>query len=209
MKIYDVSMEIHPLMQVWKDRDERRPEFQVTRDYENGQGGRETRVSLDMHTGTHVDAPLHFIEDGLTIDHTSIERLVRNVKVLDLTSVKDRITREDLQHYDIESQDFVLFKTRNSYCDTTFDLNFVFLERTGAEYLVEQQIAGVGTDALGIERSQPQHETHISLLKRDIIIIEGLRLKDVPAGEYFMLAAPLRIVSVEAAPARVVLIDLT
>lgn len=208
MKIYDISMPIHPDIQVWKDNPEKKPKFTIMRDYDQaGKGNRETRVALDMHTGTHIDAPLHFIADGAPIEETTLEQLVRTVKVLDLTAIEDHISAEDLRQFEIAADDFLLLKTRNSSVADEFDFNFVYLDHTGAQYLIEKGIAGVGADAVGIERAQADHPTHIGLLSNDIIIIEGLRLAQIAAGEYFMVAAPLKMVGVEAAPARIFLLD--
>ncbi|HKM18409.1 MAG: cyclase family protein [Firmicutes bacterium] len=205
MRIYDVSMTIHPRMAVWKRNQERLPVFTIERDFDvDGTGSRQTRVSLDMHTGTHVDAPLHFLAHGSPIENTGLDKLVRPVRVLDLTNVEDKITRLDLENFRFGAGDFLLLKTKNSYVDE-FDFEFVYLERTGAAYLVEREIAGVGIDALGIDRSQADHATHKQLLSNEIVIIEGLRLGDVPAGDYFMVALPLKLQGVEAAPARVIL----
>lgn len=205
MRIYDVSMTIHPRMAVWKRNQERLPVFTIERDFDvDGTGSRQTRVSLDMHTGTHVDAPLHFLAHGSPIENTGLDKLVRPVRVLDLTNVEDKITRLDLENFRFGAGDFLLLKTKNSYVDV-FDFEFVYLERTGAAYLVEREIAGVGIDALGIDRSQADHATHKQLLSNEIVIIEGLRLGDVPAGDYFMVALPLKLQGVEAAPARVIL----
>lgn len=204
MKIIDISMDITPDMTVWKNRTERRPQFFITRDYSRGDPARETQVRIDMHTGTHIDAPLHFVEGGAAIAETTLKSLVRPVTVLDLTSVDDAITAGDLHRHDIAAGDFLLCKTKNSFRDD-WDDSFVFLRADGADYLKQMQIAGVGTDALGIERSQPDHKTHRSLLGSSIIIIEGLRLAHVEAGRYFMVAAPLKIIGVEAAPARIFL----
>lgn len=206
MKIYDISMTIHPGMPVWKDREEKKPIFSITGDFVNGQGSRETRVSLDLHTGTHIDAPLHFLHDGKTIEHTTLEQLVRPVKVLDLTHVEDSITKGDLTSFTIEAGDFLLLKTRNSAVDT-FDVNFVFVDESGANHLIEKGIAGVGIDSVGIERDQAGHPTHKGLLGNNIIIIEGLRLQEIAEGDYLMIAAPLKLVNVEAAPARIFLLD--
>jgi arylformamidase len=192
-------------MAVWKRNQERLPVFTIERDFDvDGTGSRQTRVSLDMHTGTHVDAPLHFLAHGSPIENTGLDKLVRPVRVLDLTNVEDKITRLDLENFRFGAGDFLLLKTKNSYVDE-FDFEFVYLERTGAAYLVEREIAGVGIDALGIDRSQADHATHKQLLSNEIVIIEGLRLGDVPAGDYFMVALPLKLQGVEAAPARVIL----
>lgn len=205
MKYYDVSMPIHSGMAVWKNNSDRQPAFVVERDFNaDGTGSRLTRVTLDMHTGTHVDAPLHFIAGGHSIDQVALGQLIRPVRVLDLTYVQDKITRAELDGLHINPGDFLLFKTRNSFADE-FDPDFVYLDHTGAEYLVEREAAGVGIDALGVERSQADHATHILLLGSGLVIIEGLRLGEVPPGAYFMVAAPLRFQGVEAAPARVLL----
>lgn len=206
MKILDVSMEITPDITVWREKDERRPDFRVTRNFVDGKGAYESRVALDMHTGTHIDAPLHFVPGGKTIESIGLDRLVRRVKVIDMTSLERCITKEDLLTLDIEHDDFLLFKTKSSFVDR-FDPDFVYIERSGAQYLVEKEVAGVGTDALGVERSQSDHATHIQLLSHEIVIIEGLRLAQVEPGEYLMVAAPLRLSGVEASPARVMLID--
>ncbi|MEW9096281.1 MAG: cyclase family protein [Clostridiaceae bacterium] len=205
MKIYDISMNIHEKMPVYKNKDEKRPTIKVLQDFSKG-SSYESRISMDMHTGTHIDAPLHMMENGATMDKFDIEKVVTGCKVLDLTSVKDRITKEDFVGREINEGDFILLKTRNSF-EEGFDFNFVFLEESGAKYLKDRGIKGVGIDALGIERSQKGHETHKILLGNGITIIEGLRLKDVNEGKYLLCALPLKIVGVEAAPARAVLIE--
>ena len=120
--------------------------------------------------------------------------------------MEDRITKQDLIHKNIERGDFVLFKTRNSLTDIS-DVSFVFLEISGADYLKEKEVSGVGTDGLGIERSQSGHETHKILLGNGIPIIEGLRLKDVAEGEYILCALPLKLQGVDGSPTRAVLME--
>lgn len=204
MKIYDISMTISDNMTVYKNKDEKKPKYKVLQDFTNSTAY-ESSIEMGMHTGTHMDAPLHMIENGSTIDNTPLSSTVGKCKVLDLTNVEDKITREDLIQKNISRDDFVLLKTKNSYVEN-FDFNFVFLEKGAAEYLKEKQIKGVGTDALGIERSQSGHETHKILLSSGIVILEGLRLKEVQQGEYFIYASPLKIKGAEAAPVRAVLI---
>lgn len=207
MRIWDISMDIHPDMPVWKGREGKRPIFTITRDYVDGQGARETRVEMDMHTGTHIDAPLHFIYQGQTMDSIPIEKLVRKAKVVDLTHVNDAISPDDLDEEWIKEGDFVLFKTRNSYEDI-LEKEFVYIQDQAAQRLVDIGVQGVGLDALGVERDQPEHGTHMVLLGAGVVIIEGLRLAHVPQGEYLMIAAPLKVVGLEAAPTRVLLTEL-
>ena len=159
-----------------------------------------------MHTGTHVDAPLHFVPEGKTIDQIPLDRLLRSCRVLDLTSVRGGIEVQDLQQWSIKGGEFIILKTRNSLqTRREFDPEFVYVTGEAAEYLVNVGIDGVGIDALGIERSQPDHRTHRLLLSHGILIIEGLQLAEVPPGEYMMSALPLAVPGAEAAPARVVL----
>ncbi|WP_281889578.1 cyclase family protein [Paenibacillus sp. YYML68] len=203
-KLYDISMTIHRDMMVWKDRDAKRPSFENTGNHETGQTY-ETRISLDAHTGTHLDAPLHMLKDGATIETIPLQDLIGTARVLDLTHVVDGVTKADLEPLAIQKGEWILFKTSNSFTDK-FELDFIFLKEDGAQYLAELGIKGVGTDALGIERSQPEYGTHRTLMRNNVLILEGLRLADVPAGTYFFVLAPLKLEGIEAAPARAFLL---
>ena len=202
MKIYDITAPIFEGMPVYKNKPEKQPK--ITR--ATNAHVTESRLELDVHSGTHIDAPLHMINDGETSETIPLEQLVRPVKVLDLTHVIDGITKEDLEKFELQENDFVLFRTSNSG-DEGFNPEFVFLKEDGAQYLAELKITGVGIDALGVERSQPNHPTHKALFGANIIVIEGLRLQEVEAGTYFMVAAPLKLIGTDAAPARVILMD--
>ncbi|MEA3321326.1 MULTISPECIES: cyclase family protein [Bacillaceae] len=203
MKVYDVSSPIYTGMPVYKNKPEKQPK-QTTNT--NGYVT-ETRLELDVHTGTHVDAPLHMVVDGETIETLPLDKLVGPCKVFDLTGVEDRITVKDIEGLDIQKDDFLLFKTKNSF-DEEFNFDFVFVAEDAAAYLAEIGVSGVGVDALGIERSQEGHPTHKTLFANGVIIIEGLRLKDIAEGEYIMCAAPLKLSGVDASPARIVLMDM-
>lgn len=207
MIIYDISMNINTAMPVYKNQPERKPVFKVTRDFAIDDV-RESTIEMNLHTGTHIDAPLHMLEDGETIATLDLQRVMMKCKVLDVTGIADRITQADLQNRDIQPGDFILLKTRNSGVKG-FDSGYVFLEKSGAAYLQARRISGVGIDALGIERNQPDHETHKILIRAGIIILEGLRLDHVPAGEYLLIALPLKIEGGDAAPARAVLVKNT
>jgi arylformamidase len=202
MKIYDITAPVFEGMPVYKNKPEKQPKFtKVTNAHVT-----ESRIELDAHTGTHIDAPLHMINEGETFETISLEKLVGPAKVFDLTTVEDGITKADLENLDIQEGDFVLFKTRNSFEDE-FNFEFIFLKEDGANYLAERKIRGIGIDALGVERSQPGHPTHKALFGADIIVIEGLRLKEVETGSYFMVAAPLKLIGTDASPARVLLFE--
>lgn len=205
MKLYDISMTVDQDIPVYKNKDEIRPKITVVSDFTTG-SSYSSNISMNLHTGTHIDAPLHMIEGGATFETIDINKLVTNCTVYDLTAVTDRITAEDLKTKDIKPRSFILLKTRNSFVEG-FDDNFVFVDKTGAEYLKTIQITGVGIDSLGIERAQPDHETHKILMGNGIIILEGIRLAGIKEGSYKMAALPIKLRGTEASPARVVLIE--
>lgn len=205
MKIYDISMMIHKDMQVYKNSEAKKPVITVTSSYETG-SHYETKLTLDTHTGTHMDAPLHMVQFGDTIENQDLYSCITPCKVFDLTKVDLQITSDDIKDLDIKEGDFVIFKTKNSFSEE-FDFNFVFIEKTAAIFLAARKIKGVGLDALGIERSQPEHESHLAILGNGISILEGLRLKDITEGNYILCALPLKVQGIEGAPARAVLID--
>lgn len=197
-------MKIYYDMPVYKGKTSKRPVHKIESDYRSGTFF-ETNLVINMHTGTHIDMPLHFLEDGNTIDKLILEKVVTKCRVLDFTNVDEKITKENLMEKSIEKGDFILLKTNNSILDILED-EFIYLDKTGADYLKKMGVRGVGIDALGIERSQPKHETHTILLGAGIVILEGLRLKEVKEGEYLLVAAPINVVGAEAAPARAILI---
>jgi len=205
MKIYDVSMEINENMKVYKNIEAKKPELRFLKTFEKD-GYNESRIAMDIHTGTHIDAPLHMIDKGQTIEKIDLSKLITTCYVIDVTNVKDAITKSDLINKNIKKNEFIFLKTKNSY-DKEFNFNFIYLDKSGATYLSLLEVIGVGIDSLGIERSQKDHDTHHILMENDIIIIEGLQLKDVPEGHYLMYALPLKIKGADGAPARVVLIE--
>jgi len=197
-------MTVHPEMPVYKGRTEKKPQFTADSNFDTGTAY-ETRVCMNLHTGTHMDAPLHFLAGGGKIDDMALEKVVCPCRVLDLTHVRGGIPAKELEKKPVSRGDFVLLKTRNSFEDL-IEGDFVYLDASGAEYLRGKGIIGVGIDALGIERAQPGHETHKALLSADIVILEGLRLGSVAEGAYLLVAAPVKM-SAEAAPLRALLIE--
>ncbi len=203
MNIIDISMPIHENMQVFNNNISNRPKIT---NFSNG-NIYESEIKMNLHTGTHIDFPLHMIPGGETSDSLDISKFITDCFVLDFSDVDDKITDVHLKGKKIEPDSFILLKTKNSLIDT-FDMNFVFVDAKGAAYLKEQRIKGVGIDSLGIERSQAGFDTHKTLMQNGIAILEGLRLGNVAEGKYKMIALPLHINNVEALPARVILTDI-
>src|SRR5690606_16810712 len=131
MKIFDVSMAIHENMTVYKNRESKRPSVKRVRNFEED-GINESEITMNLHTGTHIDAPLHVFKDGSAVESIDIQRLITKCRVLDMTGL-EKITEADLRKKEIERGSFVLLKTDNSYTDDFGD-GFVFLEKSGAEY---------------------------------------------------------------------------
>jgi arylformamidase len=205
MRIYDVSMTIKHDMQVYKNKKEKKPVFENASNFKTG-SSYETMLKMNLHTGTHMDFPLHMIPNGTTSDALDISKLITCVKVFDLTHIKDSIKAEDLTHLDIKKNDFILFKTRNSY-EEDFNFQFIYIQESASIYLAEKEISGVGIDALGVERDQKGHPTHKHLMHANIIIIEGLRLKEIKEKSYMMYALPIKIEAVDALPLSVILVE--
>jgi len=205
MKFYDISMTIEPRMAVYKDRDAKRPIFKAVAS-QPAQSVYETELTMNLHTGTHVDYPRHVMPEGSDSNAAELTPFFGTAVVVELADVEDAIGKADLEKQPIRRGDLVLLKTRNSLRED-FDFRFVYLSAEAAEYLAHKQVRGVGIDALGIERDQPGHPAHHALLGNGIFIIEGLRLRDVPAKRYRFVGLPLKIAMVEAAPLRAVLIE--
>ncbi len=205
MKIYDISMPICEGMMTYKNRKELEPRIEVVKDFDANEI-HETSICIHTHTGTHIDAPFHMLTDGAKISDIDLYRVITNCRVLDLTYVKERISCDDLETKNIKSGEFLLLKTQNSL-NETFVNNFIYLDESGAKYLKEKGIIGVGIDSLGIERNQINHETHKILLKENTVILEGLRLGGIIEGKYFLSAAPINIKEADGSLVRAILID--
>lgn len=204
MKIYDLSPEISESMAVYKNKPEKRPKITRTRTLK--EGANESRIGVDGHTGSHVDAPYHVLHDGKTIEKIPLDKFMGKAVVLDFTKVKDSITKNDLKNKKIQKNGIILLKTKNK-ADMAFNPDFVYLDKSGAAYLASKKIKAVGIDNLGIERSQPKHETHKILLKSNIPVFEGLDLSKVKEGKYYFHGLPLKIRKGDASPVRAVLVN--
>lgn len=205
MPIYDISKTIEENMVVYKNKVEKRPRFEITRQHDIG-GVRESKIDMDVHTGTHLDAPLHMAPEGESIESLDVARLICACRVLDFSHVTDAIGEDDLKPYKVQSGESILLKTRNSTEDF-FNPDYVYLAVDGAQFLAKKKINLVGIDALGIERGQKGHLTHHALFSNNIIVLEGLDLSKVAAGAYQLVALPLKLKGLDGSPVRAVLIE--
>lgn len=208
MRIYDVSLTITPSMPTWPG--DSPLEFQRSSKIEAGDSANVTRIGMSVHTGTHVDAPYHFLSDGKTVEHLPLNHLTGRAYVLHLPDV-DLITAEVIKNADIPTRTRrVLFKTRNSTYwsqgEQDFQPDFVGISQDGAEYLVNRGIKLVGIDYLSVAPYRQSKHTHEVLLQAGVIIVEGLDLSEVSQGRYTLYCLPLKLAGSDGAPARVILI---
>jgi arylformamidase len=178
----------------------------------NGDSANVTQLNFGAHTGTHVDAPAHFIEGAARSESLSLDSLIGETRVIEVPESLMSINKTFVEEHCEQKTTRFLFKTRNSRFwssgSTQFRQDFTYLELSAAEYLVNRGVKLVGIDYLSIEQfGQKQHPTHLALLSHGVVIVEGLNLTDVPAGVYELICLPLRIRSGkgDGAPARAIL----
>ena len=204
-RVWDVSVKTRPGMHVYPGD----PPLEVTRvrAIAKGDPANVTHLALGAHTGTHVDAPAHFIDGAPTLEQIPLDRMVGEATVLDLRG-RAAIDAAALRRHDIEAGSIVLCKTDNSILweRAGFQESFAYLTRDAAEYLVERQVKTIGMDYLSIEQfGSATFEVHKILLGHGVLIIEGLDLRGISPGSYLLACLPLNLQGVDGAPARAVL----
>lgn len=167
----------------------------------------QTEIYMGMHTGTHVDSPMHFIPEGLNLDKVSLDHWIGNCRLIGIPEDSTFITKKDIEGYGLRENDIVLFKTRNSLNpeDAPFDRDYVTLDKDAAHYLVSIGVKTIGIDYLSIDGAR-EEGIHNIILGAGICVIESLYFKDIPVGEYFLSALPLKAETAEGSPVRAVLI---
>lgn len=209
MKIFDVSLPISPGMIVWPGD----PPVVLERVSSMDAGAHDnvSRLACGVHTGTHVDAPHHFLNDGRTVDTLSLDVLVGPVQVVQVPEEVGLITGGLLEKAAVKPGTLrLLLKTRNSRLwersVKEFDRGYVGLSVDAAEWIVGAGVKLVGIDYLSVAPFNQSIPAHQSLLKPGIVILEGLDLSAVSPGFYTLYCLPLNLVGSDGAPARVILV---
>ena len=202
MRIFDVSVPVRPGMIIYEGD----PDLELERWESMAEGATAniSRLSLGVHTGTHVDAPLHFLDDAPGTEAIDLAKLIGPAVVVDGLALDGAVDAAALAGLGIpEGAERVLLKTPNSrlWESDTFTPEFVRLDGSGARWVVERGIAAIGIDFLSIG----DHEAHRVLLSAGVVPLEGLDLREVEPGEYELICLPLRLYGSDGAPARVVL----
>lgn len=209
MKTYDISLTIFPGMAVWPD-DPAVVLERVTK-LEEGRNSNGSRMAMSVHTGTHVDAPYHFLKDGSTVEKMPLKTLIGRAYVIHIADDVDMITPKELEDAEIPPRTRrVLIRTRNSKIwakdPRNFHKDYVGVSAEAAEYLVKRGVKLLGVDYLSVAPYKNTKPTHVALLKAGVVIVEGLNLAQVSHGRYNLICLPLKLEGRDGAPARAVLV---
>jgi len=210
MEWIDISVPLATGMVHWPND----PEVRIERmsDMDRGDNNTLSMVSMGVHTGTHMDAPLHFVRNGRGIDQMPLDVMVgtcRVIKVHDPESIKVAA----LEGHDIRRGERILFKTKNSsraWHNAAFIEDFVYISTEAAAYLAQAGVILIGIDYLSVGAFKHNGtEVHQTLLGAGIWIVEGLDLSEVDSGDYDLVCLPLRITDADGAPARAIVRPIT
>jgi arylformamidase len=202
----DVSVTLFTGMPHWPGNPPARIERVMNMD--TGDTCNVSSISLGSHTGTHMDAPLHFIRDGLGLDEMPLDATVGVARVIEIED-PESIKPAALALHDIQPGERILFKTKNSprcWQSDQFVKDFVYISQEAARYLAERQVRTVGVDYLSVGGFEHDSlETHQALLGAGIWVIEGLNLSEIDAGNYDLICLPIKIRANDGAPSRAIL----
>jgi arylformamidase len=187
-----------------------RLKFEFLRSFTAGDKLTLSSYLMTAHAGTHVDAPLHFVSKGASIEQVPLTTLMGPARVIDCSRDVLAVDVAELNKHDWRGAKRLLFRTRNSrnswMVDPSFHQDFTYIAPDAAQLMADSGVELVGIDYLSAEKfGAPEPRTHQILLGRNIPIVEGLDLRGIKAGEYDFIILPLRVVGHEAAPARALL----
>jgi arylformamidase len=207
VRVFDITVPLGPDTHMWDDGPA--PMIETLLDIDEGDFATVSRLKMGSHSGTHTDAPAHFKLGGLTIDQLPASTLVGEALVVEHLG-PGHVSADDLRDLGVDgSVSRVLLKTANQplWDSPSFRRDFVALDLSAAALLIELGAVLVGIDYLSIEPYEADaYDVHHALLGAGIVIVEGLDLREVPAGEYVLACAPLKLVGAEGAPTRAFLI---
>lgn len=209
-RILDISIDTRPGMLHWPQSTAPEKGFDLS--HEAGDGAEASWWKIGSHNGTHVDAPLHFVPGGATIEQLDLEPFVGPARVADLTARGDRpIDAQAVDSLDLDGVVRVLFRTTNSLRrldGSEFDPSYVGIAPSGARTLIDRGMKLVGIDYLSVEVfTQEDFAAHHHLLGDGMAILEGIDLRAIAAGDYWLFAPPVRLAGSDGSPARAILIQ--
>lgn len=203
-KVIDISVPLHPGLPLWPGSSA----LEIVRDLDldRGDEANVSKMTLDVHSGTHLDAPLHFLSGGRTTEDIPLEVGIgpclvvdcSGNQVIDAAFLEKQAIPEDTQRLILKTDYWRSFSQ-------PFREDFTALSLDGAQWIADRGILLVGIDCHSIQRYHDSYETHLVLLRKDIVIVESLYLRDAAAGPYELICLPIRVQGVEAVPVRAIL----
>ncbi|HHT9109851.1 MAG TPA: cyclase family protein [Candidatus Brocadiaceae bacterium] len=200
---FDITLPITNTLLTWPADP---PVFiQKTNSISHGDSCNISELKFGSHCGTHIDAPCHYEDDGIAVDQIPLDYLIGKATVFEIQN-REKIGLAELKSLQLKNTQRILFKTVNSaYWNLpVFQKDFVYITGEAARRLVDCGVRLVGIDYLSVDKFLCT-DTHHILLKNGVIILEGLDLRVVTAGEYELFALPLKIKGGDGSPARVIL----
>ncbi|NUN24399.1 MAG: cyclase family protein [Candidatus Jettenia caeni] len=205
MSFYDVTLTISNTLITWPT--DPPVAIRKTSLISQGDSSNVSELKFGSHCGTHIDAPYHFEENGIKIDQIPLDYLIGNATVFDIKN-KEKIDLDEVKLLQLKGVKRVIFKTINStyWKLSEFKKDFIYITKEAAQYLVDNEVKLIGIDYLSVEKFESTYaDTHHILLRKDVVIIEGLDLSNIKAGNYELIALPLKIKDGDGSPARVIL----
>jgi arylformamidase len=183
--------------------------FDFLKDMRKGDGFTLSVYSMGAHSGTHIDAPMHFILNGAPIDRVPLEPLIGPARVIDIPDAVQAINAAELSRHNWRGAERVIFRSRSTLrgwmSSPTFHRDFAYVAPDAAQLLADAGVKLVGVDYISAEQfGAPAPMTHRILLGKGIPIVEGISLQNVPAGDYDLIVLPIKVGGHEGAPARAV-----
>ncbi len=210
MKIYDVTVPLSEYVPVYEG--DPKVKIEAAHSIAKGDAANVSRLCFGAHTATHVDAPNHFIEGARRVHELDLDKLLGKCRVVEIDKSATSISASHVKATNLRGVERVLFKTRNSAFwnepEEGFRKDFTYIEPKAARELVDLNIKLIGIDYLSVEKfGAESFDTHVTLLEKEVVIIEGLDLRDVPAGDYELICLPLKFAggAGDGAPARTIL----
>lgn len=208
MNIYDITVPISDHVPIYSG--DPIATVEAVTEISHGAPANVSKMCFGVHTGTHVDAPNHFIDGCRRVDQLDLDKLIGKCRVIAIDENAEAVLPEDLG--DLDGIERVLFKTRNSAFwnepEKGFRTDFTYISPEAARVLVDKGIKLAGIDYLSVERfGSEDFATHLTLLEAEVVIIEGVDLRKVPAGDYELICLPLKYTGGggDGAPARTIL----
>lgn len=184
--------------------------FDFLKDMRRGDRLTLSAFSLGAHSGTHIDAPMHFVADGAPVDRIPLAALIGAARVVQIADSTQAIDAVELNRHHWRGAERLLFRTRSTerrwMSSAVFHRDFAYVGPDAAQLLADAGVKLVGIDYISIEQfGAPAARTHQILLGRGLPIVEGLDLSDAPAGDYDLIVLPMKVRGHEGAPARAIL----